>query len=221
MALSAQMEEASLSPGRSREPRRKITLQAAGALSSGDSTDVTVHNISATGMLIESSQSLAIGEELAIDLPDAEATRASVVWTSGPLHGCQFQEPVSNAVLSAAQLRGAVELGVQTSAPRAAAAGEPFGVRLQRLRKVKGFSLARVASELGVSKPTVWAWEQGRTRPVQERLDRLAHVLGTSPETLKTGRDNDELGETLERSRRQIAELYGTRPENVRIMIEL
>ena len=221
MALLAQMEEARRSSGRSREPRRKITLEASGALGSGAVADVTVHNISATGMLIECRVSLAVGETLAIDLPGAEATRAKIVWTSDRLHGCQFIKPVSKAVLSAAQLRSAVGQEVDTSGHRGAEAAEPFGVRLQRLRKQRGLSLADVAAELAVSKPTVWAWEQGRARPVQEEIDLLAQVLGTSSDALKTGRNNDALNEILERSRRQIADAYGTRPNNVRIMIEL
>jgi transcriptional regulator with XRE-family HTH domain len=221
MAISAQMDEAPISTGRSREPRRRIRLEAAGALVSGAPADVTVHNISATGMLIECRHSLAIGETLAIDLPGAEATKAKVVWTSGMLHGCHFLKPVSKAVLSAAQLRSAVGQEVDISVPRDAEPGEAFGARLQRLRKERGLSLAQVASELGVSKPTVWAWEQGRARPTRERIDPLAQVLGTSSRALQTGRDNSGLGDLLDRSKRQIADAYMTSPENVRIMIEL
>jgi transcriptional regulator with XRE-family HTH domain len=221
MALAAQMEEARRSSRGSRDPRRKITLEASGALASGDPADVILHNISATGMLIECRHLLAIGETLAIDLPGAEATKAKVVWTSDRLHGCQFVMPVAKAVLSGAQLRSAVGQEVDTSAHGKSEPDEPFAVRLQRLRKERGLSLAQIASELAVSKPTVWAWEQGRSRPVKERIDLLAKVLGTSSYALQTGRDDGALSDLLERSRRQIADAYWTRPDNVRIMIEL
>ncbi|WP_232366874.1 helix-turn-helix domain-containing protein [Alteripontixanthobacter muriae] len=207
--------------GRAREPRRRITLEGSGTLSSGAPMVVTIHNISETGMLIECQHALVVGETLAIDLPGAETTSAKVVWLSGHLQGCQFVNPISKAVLSAAQLRSAVGQEVDTSASRDARSAEPFGVRLQRLRKESGLTLEQVAAELGVSKPTVWAWEQGRTRPIRERMDLLAQVLGTSSSALLSGQINDPLGEVLERSRRQIADAYGTGLNNVRIMIEL
>lgn len=221
MVLTAHMGELPRRLGTSREPRRRITLQGSGTLPSGLPTLVTIHDISETGMLIECRHSLAIGETLTIDLPGAETTSAKVVWMSGHLHGCQFLEPISRAVLSAAQLRSAVGQEVDTSPHKDASSGEPFGVRLQRLRKEAGLTLDQVAAELGVSKPTVWAWEQGRARPLQERMDLLAQVLGTSSSALQTGRVNDPLGEVLEKSRRQIADAYGTPVNNVRIMIEL
>ena len=222
MVLTAHMEELPASSRRSRDPRRKLTLETAGTLPSGAPTDVAVHNISATGMLIECRHALAISEILEIDLPGAESASAKIVWMSGLLHGCQFLKPVSKAVLSAVQLRSVAGQEMDTSATSVNMdTGEPFGVRLQRLRKERGLTLAEVASELAVSKPTVWAWEQGRARPIQERIDLLAQVLGTSSHALHTGRAADGLGELLDRSKRHIADAYGTKPENVRIMIEL
>ena len=94
--------------------------------------------------------------------------------------------------------------------------------RLQRLRKERGLTLAQVAGQLGVSKPTVWAWERGRARPIEERVDALAEALGvTRGELMATGETSLALRELLARSREQIAAAFGTRPENVRIMIEL
>jgi len=222
MVLKAYMADLPALSGRSGDPRRKISLKASGTLSSGAATDVIVHNISATGMLIECRHTLAISESLEIDLPGAEETRAKVVWMSGRLHGCQFIKPVSKAVLSGAQLRSAAVQEMDAPSARDnMVAGEPFGVRLQRLRKERGLTLDQVASEMAVSKPTVWAWEQGRARPVQDRIELLAKVLGPSSHVLLMGRADDGLGELLDRSKRHIAVAYGTKPDNVRIMIEL
>ena len=47
-------------------------------------------------------------------------------------------------------------------------------LRLNHLRRERGMTLAQVASALGVSKPTVWAWEKGKARPLPERIAAIA-----------------------------------------------
>lgn len=221
MAIPGRMEQTPAASGKTRHSRHRITLATSGIVEGGEPTNVTVHNVSRTGMLIECQPSLPLGEIVAIDLPGSEATPAKVIWASDRLHGCEFLEPVSKALLSAAQLRSAVGPGLTVLEDGDSASGEPFGIRIQRLRKERGLSLAQIASHLAVSKPTVWAWEQGRARPAQERIELLAQALGTSSQALRTGRDEDGLREVLERSRRQIADAFGTAPDNVKIMIEL
>jgi transcriptional regulator with XRE-family HTH domain len=221
MSISAYLIEKSAGKGRARKPRRSILLDAQGALPSGEAASVTIHNISETGMLVECAQPLGASETLAVDLPGAQATRATVVWSSGALHGCAFASPLSQAVLSAAQLRSAVTSGSAEGAAFALGGAEPFPERLQRLRKARGLTLAELADRLGVSKPTVWAWEQGRSRPIEERIAALAEALGVPPGELLSGRDEAELAGVLDRSRKQIADAFGITPESVRIMIEL
>ena len=84
---------------------------------------------------------------------------------------------------------------------------------------VSGLSLADIANRLGVSKPTVWAWEHGKSRPVEKRLSALAEALGVTPGGLEPAPSGPS--EELERSRRRIAQAYGVEPARVRIMIEL
>ncbi|MGN6499162.1 MAG: helix-turn-helix domain-containing protein, partial [Tsuneonella sp.] len=112
---------------------------------------MTVHNASTTGLLIESAEPLAEGERIAIDLPHTGRTMAEVIWSSGRLHGCRFESPVSRATLSAAQLRSAVGETVELapSAP-AVGGGGTLGSRLQQLRKARGLTLANLADALGV-----------------------------------------------------------------------
>lgn len=227
MAIAAHWELAAESPDRPREPRRNLRLEAEGALESGAAPRVVIHNLSTTGLLIESTTPLAIEEKISIDLPEAGSTPAQVVWSSGDFYGCQFQTPISGAALSAVELRSAVrpplDIGALPglSGPSDRAGDEAFGIRLQRLRKQQGLTLAQIADELGVSKPTVWAWEKGRTRPVESRLEALAQALGVDNLELRTGHDASGVRELLRRSRNEIAQAVGTAPENVRIMIEL
>lgn len=225
MAITAHFEESpengeqsALAP---RAARRTLRLDVEGALPSGDGAWVSVHNISATGLLIECADNLAVGETIAVDLPEAGMQSARVIWTSGKIYGCRFEASLSPAMLAAAQLRSAVAETAGETPAQDTHASETFAARLQRLRKARGLTMAQLGAELGVSKPTVWAWEQGRARPVDSRIEALAEALGADPSELVPGRDSPALRDLLARSREQIAEAFGTSPDNVRIMIEL
>lgn len=223
MAISAFLEPETEPGGRARPARRTLRLEATGRRESGAETEVRVHNASSTGLLIESPEPLAEGERIAIDLPHGGPAVAEVVWRSGPLYGCRFDEPISTAALSAAELRSVVDAPIDAPAPRPerghSAAG--FGLRLQNLRKARGLTLADVAEALSVSKPTVWAWEHGKARPVEARLDGLAEALGVSRETLEPAAGTFVTGELIDRCRSQIAQEAGVDATSVRIMIEL
>ena len=226
MAIAAHFETASPSGETRRQPRRTLLLEALGATAGDEATSVLIHNISATGLLLECEAPLDEGETLEIELPEAGVATASVIWASGRFFGCQFETPISPAALSAAQLRAAPEGELALSAPRSASEGS-FGAVLARLRKERGLTLSRIASELGVSKPTVWAWEQGKARPIDSRMDALARVLGVARSELTPHHaapllgDSLGLGELLARSRQQIAVALGTSPDRVKIILEL
>jgi transcriptional regulator with XRE-family HTH domain len=225
MAIVGHWEEAEAAGEAAREPRRKLRLEARGALPSGAATEILLHDISATGLLLESQAPLMVDERISIDLPQAGITWARVVWTSGKLFGCQFHTPISAAALSAAQLRSAVGQPVEV-APRAApspaaALDVSFGARLQRLRREAGISQSHVATALGVSKPTVWAWEHGKARPVGSRMADLASVLGVERSVLLAQAGVPETEDVVARSRAQIAAAFGTNPDKVKIWVEL
>jgi transcriptional regulator with XRE-family HTH domain len=221
MVIHAHLEEPSRPAGRSREPRRKLLLETQGLTTLGDAAHVLIHNVSATGLLLETQVALAAGQKLTIDLPRAGATKAVVMWQSGHLFGCQFEAPINAAVLSAAQLRGAVEREVEIATHPQGAADEGLGVRLQRLRKDLGISQGQLAAQLGVSKPTVWAWEQGKARPIDSRIESLAQALGVSSAALLSGQESPALRALLASCRDQIAGAVGVGPEKIRIVIEL
>ena len=226
MPIAAHFKPASPSDSHSDDPRRSVRhtlrLEASGATADGERVAVTVHNISASGLLLETAAALDIGEAIAIDLPEAGERRAIVSWASETFYGCQFDRPLTPAELGAAQLRGKVAGPVQVPRPSLGALDDDFGHRLQRLRKTRGMTLAQVAEQLGVSKPTVWAWEQGRSRPVGNRIDPLAEALGVSRSELYPDADNQTLlHDLLARARAEIGAAAGASPDKIRILIEL
>jgi DNA-binding XRE family transcriptional regulator len=221
MAIAGRLEDAPPPGGLPRQRRRTLRLETQGALASGAAANVLVHNVSATGLLVESDVALAPGESLEIDLPESGPTAAKVIWSSGRLFGCQFDAPISAAALSAAQLRSAVAGPVELAPPQTLGTTDSFAQRLRRLRQERGLSLSRVAAQLGVSKPTVWAWEQGKARPVEARMDALAATLGVQRGELTARVSHQGADEVIARARGQVAEIMGTSADKVRIMIEL
>jgi len=82
--------------------RRPLRL---GSVLSDTGAEIVIHDISATGLLIETSQDLSTGETLIIDLPERGNTPATVAWSSGRYFGCQFELSIPVAAISAALLR--------------------------------------------------------------------------------------------------------------------
>lgn len=223
MAIKAHLDQPASGESLRSTPRRALRLEASGILPDGRETNVTIHNISAAGLLIETALELARGETLTLDLPQAGRVEAAVVWRSEALHGCAFATPLGAGALAAAQLQG-LPVGELSPAARAgqSVSGEALGVRLNRLRREAGMTLADVAQRLGVSKPTVWAWEKGKARPLPERMAAIAEALGAAPEDLaEAGSQNADTAALITECRHRIAEACGTTPAAVRIMIEL
>jgi hypothetical protein len=75
------------------------------ASNGGSASRVVVHNLSATGLLIEADLALEVGDEFDVELPAAGTTRAEVVWRSDDFCGCEFVTPLSTATVSASRLR--------------------------------------------------------------------------------------------------------------------
>jgi len=100
---------AEISLGSSRTERRddiRRTLRLVADVShSRDSARVLILNLSESGVLIETAAVLVVGESLELELPQAGAVIARVVWQRGREFGCEFDVPVSKAAVSAALLR--------------------------------------------------------------------------------------------------------------------
>lgn len=215
MVIAAHFEHPAEPADRARDPRRMLRLEAERTTGAGDSARVRIHNISSSGMLLESEIPLAPGERFDIDLPHGGRTAARIVWASGSFFGCQFDAAVSAATLSAAQLRAdAIDAPAVPSA-------ESFGMRLQRLRKQRGLTMSQLAGQLGVSKPTVWAWEQGKARPVETRIEALAQALDVAAEDMLIERSVPALAGLIARAKEQISGALGVGPDKVRIVVDL
>ncbi len=221
MAIKARLQSGE---GQRANPRRSLRLDTSGRLDDGAETNVTVHNLSAAGLLLETSLALSLGENLTIDLPEAGAVDAVIVWRSERLYGCAFATALSSAALAAVQLRALppAEPAVQPTPPVREPFGPGIGAKLNRLRRERGLTLADVASALGVSKPTVWAWEKGKARPLPDRIAAIAAALDVSPDELQEATVADaESQAVIEECRLRIAGAFNLSPTAVRIMLEL
>lgn len=88
-------------------PRRQLKLDVVGTVRSVGDIEVAVHDLSATGLLIEAAADLQVGDRLEVAIDGASAAEAVVVWTSGRFFGCEFPRTLSKSALSAAELRSA------------------------------------------------------------------------------------------------------------------
>ena len=74
-----------------------------------------------------------------------------------------------------------------------------FGERLKSLRKEKGLSIRDIASETGISRSSIEAYEKGKRKPKFEAVEALAnffnvqtdYLLGTNEEQMKKERKNE------------------------------
>jgi hypothetical protein len=100
MAMLAHFEELEPNGDRRRSPRRALRL----GTGAGDET-VTVHDLSLTGALLETSILMLVGGVFELELPHAGKIEAEIVWNSGEFYGCQFSLPITPSALSAALLQ--------------------------------------------------------------------------------------------------------------------
>lgn len=219
MAISAYFAPAAPGADARGSARRKISLFAQGTHGDGSGIDVLIHNISESGLLLESDAELGVGDRVEIDLPHTGEVAADIMWVSNRLAGCRFENPISSATLSAAQLRSAVTL--EADAENATPSGDAFAVRLQRLRIRAGLSQAEVAERMAVSAPSVSGWEKGRARPKHGRMAALAEILGVPTSELLGDPAPGDLQGLIDHSREQIAAAIGIGADKIRIVVEL
>ena len=100
MALLARIEEQSAEE-RGCE-RFRLRLNSPGQSPSSGASDVTIHELSASGFLIETDAPLDLGAPIAFELPVAGVVAGEIVWSSGQYFGGQFASPLSRDVLNAA-----------------------------------------------------------------------------------------------------------------------
>jgi hypothetical protein len=80
MPMVAYFEERSPAADRRRSVRRALRL---GALTGDNAQLATIHDLSLTGALIETSVPMLVGATFEVELPNVGAVEANVVWNSG------------------------------------------------------------------------------------------------------------------------------------------
>ncbi len=134
----------------------------------------------------------------------------SVIWSDDTHFGCRFDRPLTRAALSAARLqspgdsRGLLEVSELEGS-------ESFADRLSRLRKERGFTQAELSRRTGVSKPSLWAWEAGKSMPRPQNIHALADALATSEQYLLDGEGEKDAPESADAQSDQAA---GSDPAN-------
>lgn len=221
MPMTVYLNNSPRSAGKGRASRRQLRLPLHGSKATGAEIEALVHNISATGMLVESRTPLEIGEVIEVNLPHSGKTATRVIWTSGTLAGCQFEMPISSATLSAAQLRSVVGPDAHTNEDSPAPVTESFGVRLQRLRTARELTQGQLAVQLGVSEPSISAWELDKARPKAGRMEALSIALGVEISELLGFDGTENLNELVERAKAQIARAAGVDPAKIKFTIEI
>jgi PilZ domain len=121
MALLAHFEEFEPEGDRRRSPRRALRL---GVGQGEDGEPVTIHDLSLSGALLETSTPMLVGAAFEFELAQTGWVEARIVWSSGEYYGCQFDLPISPSALSAALLQ---------SAPTGAAAAQDPVAELHEL----------------------------------------------------------------------------------------
>lgn len=222
MSIRAHMSVPVADSERRNGDRLHLYLATSGTLPDGLQANVEIHNISAGGMLLETSLSLHKGAHLSVDLPENGETIASVVWAGEGVYGCVFEEPINAAALGAVQLKAELPLPPRIGKDRGSKdMNVTLGKKLEQIRKGRGLTLAQVAEQLGVSKPTVWAWEKGKARPLDGRFPAIAEALGVDADELMLPDHSAGWTAVVEESRQQIAEAIGVSADQIRIMIDL
>jgi transcriptional regulator with XRE-family HTH domain len=224
--------------GRRRSARREMKLRARGAPGTGAAKDVLIRNLSTTGMLLEAAAELAVGQKITIDLPEIGHASAEIVWAGEDLFGCAFDAPLSEAAVSAALLRsdpqGPGEAPPATSAVNRPT-GQTLGERIRAIRLARGLSLVEFAQKMNVSRPTVWAWEAGKSAPRPRKRQQLLKVLEVKESDLKGSasvpaiaspagealREPSSLKSVVEQAKATVAVAAGTTPDKVTLIVEI
>ena len=144
MPLLAHFDE--LEPQERRRAARRALRLGVEPMRTGSGTEeVTIHDLSLTGALLETSTPMLVGAIFEFELPQAGLIEAEIVWSSGEFYGAQFSLPITPAVLSAAQLKA------QPSGP-AEASGDPLGELRQLNAEVEELSLKMESALARLSK---------------------------------------------------------------------
>jgi transcriptional regulator with XRE-family HTH domain len=239
VAIAVELLGAPNQKGRRNAARREMKLRTRRSSAAGNATDALIRNLSTTGMLLETAADLAVGEKIAIDLPQMGNASAKIVWAGDDLFGCAFDSPLSEAAVSAAQLRSEPQ-SQSDEAPLPALANinespHILGQSIRRIRLARGLSLVEFAQKMQVSRPTIWSWEAGKSSPRARKRQLLLKVLdvreseleafsglsGASGPSETPLHDEGDLQDVISQAKASVAAVAGTTPDKVTLIIEI
>ena len=230
------------------EERRHLLFATTARGEDGEDQPVLVRDISARGLLLETEEAAVLDKTIVVDLPEAGDVEAHVIWQGDKLAGCRLETHLTQATIDAVRAKGEAAhaerpVSDTPAAPRTAA--RTLAARLKQLRMAKDLTRAELAERSGISTPSIWAWETGRTVPRLGSLETLAKGLGVAVSELQIGAGGvsgdisspitpaagssegggdlrtARLTELVAASKAQIAALAGTTPDKVSITIAL
>lgn len=230
------------------EARRHLLFATSARGADGESQPVLVRDISARGLLLETEEDSVLDPVITVSLPEAGDVEANVIWQGDKLAGCRLDDHLSQGTIDAVRAKGEAAHAEQPDedsdgseeAPAPRTAARTLAARLKQLRIARDLTRAELAERSGISTPSIWAWETGRTVPRLGSLETLARGLGVPVSELQIGtspapmdfeaigqsdRGSDlrtaRLAELVAASKAQIAALAGTTADRVSITIEL
>lgn len=182
-------------------------------------------DISSQGALVAFEDVLDEQEQITIgfDLDPIKERSAQVVWHGDGIFGCTFTVEFDPEALLLIRTKG---YSLSSAARSQVDAGEESIFDLiAEAKRISGVSATRLAHMLHVSRPTLWAWETGRSHPNEENLTRLKGFLGLSDPRDRPVQPNIEanferLDALLVQERTQIADKLGVSSARVRIIVE-
>lgn len=239
------------------EIRRHLLFATSARGADGDSQPVLVRDISASGLLLETEEGVRLDPMISVSLPEAGDVAAQVIWQGAKLAGCRLDQHLSQTTIDAVRIKGDAAHAEQPSETAGDGAGDHAAVdpasarnaarslaaRLKQLRIERDLTRAELAERSGISTPSIWAWETGRTVPRLGSLETLAKGLGVAVSELQIGaagiyedrvattteapgeHPSDvraaRLAELVAASKAQIAAMAGVPPERITITIAL
>jgi transcriptional regulator with XRE-family HTH domain len=229
------------------EERRHLLFATTARGVDGNNQPVLVRDISARGLLLETEEAGGLDKTIMVSLPEAGDIEAHVIWQGDKLAGCRLETHLTQATIDAVRATGDAaheeQPGADAPVPRTAA--RTLAARLKQLRIAKDLTRAELAERSGISTPSIWAWETGRTVPRLGSLETLAKGLGVTVSELQIGVGGAvgeiptaimpvvasgegggdlrtaRLTELVAASKAQIAAMAGTTPDKVTISIQL
>ncbi|MBD2841024.1 PilZ domain-containing protein [Erythrobacter rubeus] len=110
-----------------RQSERKQLRLATSVGSSADANRALIHDLSGSGLRLETDAELSVGDIIQVGLPLIGPVDAKVIWRELSFLGCDFVEPISQAAVNAALLKSSKDLG--EVADNADVDEVPIGVR--------------------------------------------------------------------------------------------